>query len=134
MAPPKNLKKKNSGKSSGKVGQKQCEIREKAMGNSGKAIENSGKSNGKFGKRQCEIRPKAIIFPRNICHRFSSFLIAFAPNFPLLLPEYLIAFDRISHCFFPNFGKSWANAMRKLGKRRDIFRAKIMEVLGNFKN
>ena len=72
----------------------------------------------------------SIIFARNICRRFPSFLIAFA---------------RISHCFCPNFGeKQWqirakamgnsgksngkirAKAMRKLGKRRHIFRAKII--------
>ena len=49
--PPQFLKTKNSGKSSGKFGQKQWEIREKA-------IENSGKNNGKFGKKQWEIRAK----------------------------------------------------------------------------
>ena len=83
---------KNSGKSSGKFGQKQWEIRAKAMGNSGKAIENSVKCNGKFGKKQWEIRAKAISFARNICRRFPSFLIAFAQIFPLLLPEFLVAF------------------------------------------
>ena len=75
--------KKKSGKSSGKFGQ--WEIREKT-------IENSGKSNGKFGEKQWESRAKAIIFARNKCRRFPSFLIAFAKIFPLLLPEFPIAF------------------------------------------
>ena len=80
---------RNSGKSNGKFGQKQWKIREKA-------IENSGKSNGKLGKKQWEIRAKTIIFARNICRRFPSFLIAFAQIFPLLLPEFPIAFSRNS--------------------------------------
>ena len=75
----------------------------------GKAIENLGKSNGKFGKKQWEIQAKAIIFARNICRRFPSFLIAFARIFPLLLPE-----------------KIWAKAMRKLGKRWDIYFGQIL--------
>ena len=99
---------------------------------------NSGKSNGKFGKKQWEIRAKAITLARNICRCFPSFLIALAQIFPLLLPEFPIGFARISHCFFPKFGqKQWTNlgkAMRKLEKRSDIFQAKIMEVWGNFTN
>ena len=65
-----------------------------------------------------------------LSHRFPSFLIAFAQLFPLLLPEFPIAFARISGKVMGNSGKSngknWAKAMRKLGKRRHIFRAKII--------
>ena len=61
-APKKFMKTKHSGKSSGKFGKK--------------VIENSGKSNGNFRKKQWEIRAKGIIFARNICCRFPSFLIA----------------------------------------------------------
>ena len=89
---------------------------------------NSGKSKGKFGKKQQEIqkkamgnRAKAIIFARNICRRFPSFLIAFAqcshwfcPNFPLLFPE--IRAKAIGNSGKSN-GQIWAKAMRKLGKR-----------------
>ena len=74
---------------------------------------NSGKSNGKFGKKQweirekaMEIRAKAIIFARNICRRFPSFLIAFAQIFPLLLPEFPIGFAQISYSFSRNSGKA----------------------------
>ena len=87
---------------------------------------NSGKSNN--------------FCPKYMPGRFPSFLIAFAQIFPLLSA-------RISHCFFPKCGQkqleirakametfAWAKPMRKLGKRWDIFRAKIMEVLGNFTN
>ena len=99
---------------------------------------NTGKSNTKFGQKQWEIRGKAIIFARNICRRFPSFLIAFAQIFPLLLHEFAIAFARICHYFSPKFeqnnGKFGAKAISKLKKRRDIFQAKIMEVLGNFTN
>ena len=94
-----------------------------------------------------EITPNFHIFgPKyNISHRFPSFLIAFAQICPLLLPYF-------PNCFCPNVGKSngkfgqnqWeirakpmgtsgktngkvlAKAMRKLGKRRHIFRAKTI--------
>ena len=102
--PKKNLKTKNAGKSSGKFGQKQWEIRKKT-------IEHSGKSNGKLGEKQWEIRAKAIIFARNICRRFPH---CFCPNFPIpfaeffhcFCPNFPIAFARICHCFFPKFGQS----------------------------
>ena len=87
------------------------EFRENAMANSGKkqwqirakAIANSGKSNGKswtkamrkLGKRRHIFRAKITAFAR-ITHYFS-------PNFPLLLPQFPIAFARISHCFCPIF-------------------------------
>ena len=109
-------------------------IRAKAMGN-------SGKSNGNFRQKQWEIRSKAIIFARNICRRFPSFLIAFPQIFPLLFPEFPIAFARISPKFpllFPEIrAKAIGNSGKsneKTRKRWDIFRAKIMEVLGNFTN
>ena len=80
-----------------------------------------------------EITPNFHIFARNISHRFPSFLIAFAQICPLLLPEFpIIAFARISGKSYKweNSGKTnekiWAKAMRKLGKRRHIFRAKII--------
>ena len=84
-----------------KFGQKQCEIRAKAMGNSGKSNGNSGKSNN--------------FCPKCICRRFPSFLIAFAQIFPLLLPKF-------SHCFCPNFPffphEIRAKAMEKFGQKQ----------------
>ena len=71
---------------------------------------------GKFGKKQ-------YFLPE-------IYAVAFRV-FSLLLPEFAIAFSRNSD---KSNGKIWAKAIRKLGKRRDIFRAKIMEVLGNFTN
>ena len=128
----------NSGKSNGKFGQKQWEIRAKAMGN-------SRKSNRKLGKKQWENREKAmgksdkkqLFLPeiyaaafRVFSLRLPKFSHCFCPNFP-------IAFARISYCFCLNFplllpefpiafsqnsgksnGKIWAKAMRKLGKPR----------------
>ena len=69
---------------------------------------NSGKSNGKFEEKH--------------------FLIAFAQIFPLLLPKFPIGFARIFHCFFLKFGQSSESDGIYL------FRANIMEVLGNFTN
>ena len=55
------------------------EFREKAMANSGKSNEKTRKATAYIsGKKYC-----------------------FCPNFPLLLPDSLIAFSRISHCFCP---------------------------------
>ena len=105
-----------------KFGQKQWGIRAKAMGY-------SGKSNGKFGKKQSEIRAKALIFARNICRRFPSFLIAFAKISPLLLPEFPIGFARISHCFSRNSGKSnWELGQKQwtnLGKSNEKTRKAV---------
>ena len=79
---------------------------------------------------------------REITPNFHIFLHEIYPTafrvFSLLLPKFV-------HCFCPNFGKKqreirakpmgnsgksngkiWAKAMRKLGKRRHIFRAKII--------
>ena len=99
-----------------------------------KAVGNLGKSNGKFGKKQWEIRAKAIIFARNICRHFPSFLVACAQIFPLLLSEFPIAFSRNSGPAIGNSGKSngqiWAKAMRKLGKRWDIISGKHYGSLG----
>ena len=79
------MKTKNSGKSSGKFGQKQWEIREKA-------IKESGKSNGKFGQKQ-------YFFPE-------IYAVAFRV-FSLLLPEFAIAFSRNSgQKQWKNLGKS----------------------------
>ena len=85
-----------------------------------------------------EIRAKAIIFARNICRRFPSFLIAFAQIFPLLLPEFPIGFARISHSFFP---KIRATAIGNSGKSNEKTRkavgyisGKNMDVRGNFTN
>ena len=104
----------NSGKSDGTFGQKQSwEIWRK------KVIENSGKSNGNFRKKQWEIRAKGIIFARNICLRFPSFLIAFAQIFPLFLPEFQMLLPEFPNAFSRNSGKSngeiCSKAMRKLG-------------------
>ena len=111
---PTFLKTKNAGKSNGNLGQKQWEIRENAMGN-------SGKSNNFCPKYSAAaFRVFSLLLPE--------FSHCFCPNFPLLLPEVPIG----------NSGKSnrniWAKAMRKLRKRWDIFEAKIMELLGNFTN
>ena len=75
-----------------------------------------------------------------------NFLIAFArishcfcPNFLLLLPEFAIAFSQNSgksngKILGKTNGNILAKAMRKLGKRLDIFLAKLMEVLGTVTN
>ena len=119
------MKTKHSGKSSGKFGKK--------------VIENSGKSNGNFRKKQWEIRAKGIIFARNNFYMlpFSEFSHCLVSEFPLLLPEFPIAFPEIS-------GKSnwkfWQKQSTNLGKSNEktrkalgyIFRAKNTEVLGNF--
>ena len=81
-----------SGKSNGKFGQSQWEIRAKPMGKFGQ------KQMRKFGKRRHIFRAKLIAFAR-ISH-------CFIPNFPLLFPEFPMAFARISHCFCPNFSFS----------------------------
>ena len=120
LCPPKFLKTKNSGKSSGKFGQKRWDIRAKAMG---EKIENSGKSNGNFRKKQWEIRAKGIIFARNICRRFPSFLIAFAQIFPLLLPEFPLLLPEFPIAFSRNSGKSnwkfWQKQWRNLCKSNE---------------
>ena len=137
-----------------KFGQKQWEIRAKAIGNSGKSNEKyrGKKNNRKFGQKQCENQAKAIM-PKIYAAAFRvfslpcpNFSIAFArisysicPNFLLLLPKSSIAFARIFRIAFgmPEFAiafaRIWAKAMRKHEKRRDIgvFRAEIMEVLSN---
>ena len=73
----------------------------------------SGKSNGKFGQNQWENLGKSNEKTREsggIYFLFRAKIIAFArishcffPNFPLLLPEFPMAFARISHGFCPNF-------------------------------
>ena len=71
----------NFGKSNGKFGQNQWEIRAKPMGNSGKTNVNIlAKAMRKLGKRRHYISCK------NYC---------FCTNFPLLFPEFPIAFSRI---------------------------------------
>ena len=99
-----------------KFGQKQREIRAKAMGH-------SGKSNGNFRKKQWEIREKGIIFARNICYRFPSFLIAFAQIFPLLLPEFPLLLPEFPIAFSRNSGKSnwkfWQKQWRNLCKSNE---------------
>ena len=80
-------------------GKKQWEIRTKPMGNSGKSNGKIwAKATRKLGKRRHIFRAKIIAFAR-ISH-------CFFPNFPLLFPEFPIAFARISHCFCPNFSFS----------------------------
>ena len=89
-------------------------------------LRNSGKSNTEicakamrklgwwnFRKKQWEIRAKGIIFARNICRRFPSFLIAFAQIFPLLLPELPLFLSEFSHCFSPKF---WQKQLEILAK------------------
>ena len=113
------------------------------------------KSNGKFGKTE------QVIFARNICRRYSGVFMhkllgqissrgigAFARRIPLVLslnfpPKKKKKKKKLKT---KNSGPSnwevrakamdkfWAKAMRKLEKRWDIFRAKIMEVWGNFTN
>ena len=129
------------GKSDGTFGQKQWEIR----GGGGGSNRKFGQKQWEFRKKQWEIRAKGIIFARNICRRFQSFLIAFAQIFAIAFARISIAFALISHCFFPKFGQKQleilAKAMEKFVqkqwenseiKRWDIFRANITEVLGNF--
>ena len=70
----------------------------------------------------------------NFCPKYIlplfEFLIAFAQNFPLLLPKFREKQWEIRAKAMKNSGKSngkiWAKAMRKLGKRGHIFRAKII--------
>ena len=69
-----------SGKSNGKFGQK---------------------SNGKFGQKLWENWDKSNEKKRR--HIFRAKNYCSCPHFPLLLPEFSIAFSRISHCFCPNF-------------------------------
>ena len=84
------------GKSNGKFGQEQWEIQAKAIGNSGKSNWKIwAKAMRKLGKRRHIFRAKIIAFAR-LSH-------CFFPNFPLLLPEFSIAFSRISHCFCLNY-------------------------------
>ena len=77
-------------------GEKQWEIRAKAMGK-------LGKSNEKTRKAAAYISGKNYCFCPNFPLLFPEFPIAFPPNFPLLFPEFPIALARISHCFCPNF-------------------------------
>ena len=121
------------------------EFREKLWEIRAKPMENSGKSNGKIwakatkklGKRRHTFRAKIIDLPE-----FPLLL----PEFPIaFFPEFPIAFARISGKSYGKFGqnqwkiwakamensgksngKIWAKAMRKLGKWRHIFRAKII--------
>ena len=76
------------------------------------------------------ITPNFHNFCPKYIHCFPSFLIDFALIFPLLLPEFPIAFAQISRKAMWNSGKTngkiWAKAMRKLGKRRHIFRVQII--------
>ena len=78
----------------------------------------------------CEIAQNFHNFCPKYIPPLSEFSHCFCPNF-------CIAFARISNCFCPNFGEKqckfgqkqweiWAKAMRKLGKRRHKFRAKII--------
>ena len=60
-------------------------------------------------------------FCQKLSHRFPSFLIAFAQMFPLLLPEFR---EKAMGIFL-------AKAMRKRGKWRHIFRAKIIAFARN---
>ena len=108
-----------SGKSNGKFGQKQWELRAKAMGNSGKSNEFpiafariSGKkqweiwaklSNGKFGQKQWENLGKSNEKTRRAAAYISGKNYCFFPNFPLHFPEFPTAFARDSDCFCPNF-------------------------------
>ena len=64
---------------------------------------NSGKSNGKFGQKQWENLGKSNEKTRKAAAYISGKNYCFCPNFPLLFPEFPIAFARISHCFCPNF-------------------------------
>ena len=73
----------------------------------------------------------SVIFARNISHRLiSEFSHCFCPNFQLLLPEFREKAMGNSGKSNGNSGKSngkiWAKAMRKVGKRRHIFRAKFV--------
>ena len=76
------------GKSNWKFGQKQWEIQTKAIGNSGKSNGKIwAKAMRKLGKRRHIFRAKIIAFAR-LSH-------CFFPNFPLLLPEFPTTFARI---------------------------------------
>ena len=101
LCPPQKKKNRakavgNSGKSHGIFGQKPWDIRAKAMGN-------SGKSNGKFGKKQWEIQSgksnhfclKYYAAAFRVSLLLPKFSHCFCPNFPLVLPEFPIAFPEI---------------------------------------
>ena len=83
---------RNSGKSYGKFGQKQWE--------------NLGKSNEKTRKAAAYSSGKTNCFCPNFPLLFPEFSIAFPRISPLFFPEVHIAFARISHCFCPNFSFS----------------------------
>ena len=138
----------NSGKSNGNLGQKQWEIRGNAMGNSGKSNNFCPKYMSPLSEfSHCFCPNFPLLNFAQISHCFFPEIRAKAIGNSLLLPEFPIAFAQSSHCFCPNFPllfpeirakayiNIWAKAMRKLGKRWDIFQAKLcMEVLGNFAN
>ena len=91
-------------------GKKQWQIRAKAIAIRAKAIGNSGKSYGKIWQKQWEnSKSGGIYFGQKLLLQ-PEFPIAFArifycsfPVFPIAFAEFPTAFARISHCFCPNF-------------------------------
>ena len=82
-----------------------------------------------WNKTWIELICEIVQIFHNFCPKYmpplSEFSHCFCPTFPLLLPEFPIAFSRISGRAMGNSGKSngkiLAKAMRKLGKRRHIY-------------